>query len=83
MACEGGCVNGGGQIIQPAYVRNFTDIRKERAKVLYSIDEASTIRRSHENPDIIELYENYLEKPGSHKAHHLLHTSYQARKLYK
>ncbi|MBQ6430690.1 MAG: iron hydrogenase small subunit [Oscillospiraceae bacterium] len=83
MACPGGCVNGGGQPQVPASVRNFTDIRAERAKVLYSLDEANTIRKSHENPSIIELYETYLGKPGSHKAHELLHTSYTPREGYK
>ena len=56
-------------------------MRKGRA--LYSIDEASTIRKSHENPVIKKLYEEYLEKPGSHKAHELLHTHYVAREKYK
>ena len=79
MACPGGCVNGGGQPQVHASVRNFVDIRAERAKVLYSIDEANTIRKSHENPAIIELYESYLGKPGSHRAHELLHTSYVKR----
>ncbi len=83
MACPGGCVNGGGQPQVPASVRNFTDIRAERAKVLYSLDEANTIRKSHENPAIIELYKTYLGKPGSHLAHELLHTSYTPRKGYK
>ncbi len=83
MACPGGCVNGGGQPQVPASVRNFTDIRAERAKVLYSLDEANTIRKSHENSEIIELYKEYLGKPGSHKAHELLHTSYTPRKAYK
>lgn len=83
MACEGGCVNGGGQIIQTADVRNNIDLRSERAKVLYNIDNASKIRKSHENPDIIELYKNYLGEPGSEKAHHILHTSYCASNLYK
>ena len=83
MACPGGCVNGGGQPQVPASVRNFTDIRAERAKVLYSLDEANTIRKSHENSEIIELYKEFLGKPGSHKAHELLHTSYTPRKAYK
>lgn len=83
MACPGGCVNGGGQPQVPASVRNFVDIRAERAKVLYSLDEANTIRKSHENPAIIELYKSYLGKPGSHKAHELLHTSYTPREGYK
>ena len=79
MGCPGGCVNGGGQPIQPATVRNFTDIRAERAKALYNQDAAMPIRKSHENPSIKKLYEEYLEKPGSHKAHHLLHTTYVKR----
>ena len=83
MACPGGCVNGGGQPQVPASVRNFVDIRAERAKVLYGLDEANTIRKSHENPDIIELYRDYLGKPGSHKAHELLHTSYVKRTVHK
>ncbi len=83
MGCPGGCVNGGGQPIQPASVRNFVDIREERAKVLYNIDKNNPLRKSHENPAVKELYDTYLEKPGSHRAHELLHTSYQKRELYK
>ncbi len=83
MACPGGCVNGGGQIIQPASVKNYTDIREERAKVLYNIDSASKLRCSHENPDIQTLYKEYFGEPNSHKAHEVLHTSYKAKKLYK
>ena len=83
MACPGGCVNGGGQIIQPASVRNFVDIRAERAKVLYDIDAKNPLRRSHENPDIQTLYKEYFGEPNSHKAHEVLHTSYEAQKLYK
>lgn len=81
MACPGGCVNGGGQPIQPGYVRNFTDLRVERAKALYSEDEAMTLRKSHENPVIKELYE-YLGEPGGEKAHHILHTHYTERTIY-
>ena len=83
MACPGGCVNGGGQIIQPAAVKNNCDIREERAKVLYGIDSANKLRCSHENPDVKALYDEYFEKPNSHKAHEVLHTSYKAKKLYK
>lgn len=83
MGCPGGCVNGGGQIIQPASVRNFTDIREERAKVLYGIDEANTLRFSHENPDVKALYDEFFGEPNSHKAHEILHTSYKAQKLYR
>lgn len=79
MACPGGCINGGGQPIHPAGVRNFTDIRQQRLDALYNQDKNMNIRRSHENPSIIKLYKEYLEKPGSHKAHKILHTKYQAK----
>ena len=83
MGCPGGCVNCGGQPQQPANIRNFTDIRAERAKVLYDLDVSRTIRKSHENPVIKELYANYLGEPGSHKAHELLHTTYVKRSINK
>lgn len=82
MACPGGCVNGGGQPIQPASVRNAIDIRAERAKAIYNEDEALTVRKSHKNPRMMKIYEEFLEKPGSHKAHDLLHTHYTARENY-
>ena len=81
-ACPGGCVSGG-QVIQPADVRNFTDIRAERAKALYSLDDANKLRKSHESPDVKEVYENFLGEPGSHIAHEILHTSYKASHLSK
>lgn len=81
MGCPGGCVNGGGQPQQPMSVRNFVDLRAERAKVLYDIDASMPIRQSHENPAIKEVYETYLGEPGSHKAHEILHTSYVKRKV--
>ena len=81
MGCPGGCVNGGGQPQQPASVRNFEDIRAIRAKALYDEDAASTLRRSHENPAIKAVYDEFFEKPGSHKAHEVLHTSYVKRGL--
>ena len=79
MACPGGCVNGGGQPIVDASTRMDVDPRVARAAGLYAEDEAKTIRKSHENPDIIKVYEEYLGKPGSHKAHDLLHTTYVKR----
>ena len=82
MACPGGCVNGGGQPHQPGEVRNFHDLRAERAAGLYGQDKNMKVRKSHENPFIKELYDTYLEKPGSHKAHHILHTTYVKRKVY-
>ena len=81
MACPGGCVNGGGQPHQCGAVRNYTDLRAERAKALYSEDAAMTLRKSHENPIMKELYDTYLGEPGGHKAHEYLHTSYIARGL--
>lgn len=83
MACPGGCVNGGGQPQVSGHVRTFEHVRATRAKALYSEDEAKTIRKSHENPGIKKLYEEYLGAPGSHKAHEILHTTYVARKINK
>lgn len=82
MACPGGCVNGGGQPIQPADVRNFTDIRKIRAEALYRDDLGLPIRRSHENPDVTAMYEGYFGEPGSEKAEEIMHTIYIPRKQY-
>lgn len=83
MGCPGGCVNGGGQPIQPQYVRDTTDLKAVRAKALYDQDAASVIRKSHQNPVVKEVYENYFGGGfGCHKAHHTLHTSYVARKKY-
>lgn len=84
MCCPGGCVNGGGQPIQPASVRNFTDLKSLRSKALYDEDRNLPLRKSHENPIIKTVYNEYLEKPGSHLSHKLLHTSYVERfKFYK
>ena len=82
MGCPGGCINGGGQPIQHAVVHNFIDLKARRAQVLYEADKANKKRMSHENSAIKELYDTYLEKPGSHKAHEILHTSYTPRKKY-
>ena len=81
MGCPGGCVNGGGQPQQPASVRNFQDLRGLRAKALYDLDAANPIRKSHENPAIQKLYQEYLGEPGSHKAHEILHTTYVKRTI--
>lgn len=84
MCCPGGCVNGGGQPIQPASVRNFTDLKALRSKALYDEDRNLPLRKSHESPIIKTVYNEYLEKPGSHLSHKLLHTSYVERfKFYK
>ena len=79
MACPGGCVTGGGQPICSAKTWMTVDVKAERAKALYTEDEKATIRQSHKNPDMDILYKEYFEKPGSHKAHELLHTHYVAR----
>ena len=76
MACSGGCINGGGQPISC----NEPEIREMRANGLYEDDEKGTWRKSHENPDIKELYAKHLEKPNSHKAHELLHTTYSDKR---
>ena len=81
MGCPGGCVNGGGQPQVSADVRNFTDVRALRAKVLYDNDANKTVRKSHENVSVKKLYEEYLGAPGSHKAHEILHTSYVKRTI--
>ena len=81
MCCPGGCVNGGGQPLQPASVRNSVDLRALRAAVLYKADAAMDLRKSHENSAVKKLYDEYLEKPGSHKAHEILHTHYVKRGL--
>ena len=77
MGCPGGCINGGGQPYVNAMTRNSgVDYKKLRAKALYNEDEALTIHKSHQNPQIIDLYKNFLGEPNSHLAHELLHTTY-------
>ena len=73
MACPGGCINGGGQPLS----FNDSKIKERRAQGLYKEDSELQYRRSNDNPDIKKLYKEYLEAPGSHKAHELLHTAYQ------
>ena len=82
MACPGGCVNGGGQPIVPAVVRNNVDVRAVRAAGLYKDDEGLPVRKSHLNADVKAIYDEYFEKPGSHKAHEILHTGYTVREKY-
>ena len=82
MGCPGGCVTGGGQPIQPAKVAAEIDLKAERAKALYAEDKAAGLRKSHENPYIKKLYEEYLGEPCGHKSHKLLHTHYQERPKY-
>lgn len=79
MGCPGGCVMGGGQPIYNSTVREHVDVFKKRASVLYNMDNNAKIRKSHENPDIKKLYDEFLGEPNSHKAHHYLHTTYTKR----
>jgi NADP-reducing hydrogenase subunit HndD len=84
MCCPGGCINGGGQpFVKPSLLPNedpdiLDTYRAKRASILYSIDEACVVRQSHNNPDIIRLYKDYLGGYGSEKAEELLHTTYVA-----
>ena len=83
MGCPGGCVNGGGQPIQPQYVRDTVDLKAVRAKALYDQDASMEMRKSHLNPVIKEVYDNYFKGGyGCHAAHHALHTSYVGRKKF-
>ena len=78
MACPCGCVGGGGQ----PYHGNNVEVLRLRAGALYAEDESKTLRRSHENPQVTKLYENYLGKPYGDMAHYLLHTHYRERDIY-
>lgn len=77
MGCPGGCIGGGGQPIPTS-----PEIRKRRAEAIYAEDEGMSIRKSHENPEVVEVYKEYLQNPLGHKSHELLHTHYKARKRY-
>lgn len=86
MGCPGGCINGGGQSIINASIRNgfkAIDWKKERAKALYDEDVSRPKRKSHENKQIQELYKNFLGEPNSHIAHELLHTHYHKKDRFK
>jgi len=74
MACPGGCIGGGGQPIP-----TNEEVNQKRIDSIYAIDRGEKLRKSHENPYVQKLYKEYLEKPGSHRAHELLHTNYIAR----
>ncbi|HQN98513.1 MAG TPA: NADH-dependent [FeFe] hydrogenase, group A6 [Bacteroidales bacterium] len=77
MACPGGCLGGGGQPIP-----TNLEIRKKRAEAIYAEDENLPIRKSHENPEILQIYQEFLGEPLSHTSHELLHTHYVPRKRY-
>lgn len=82
MACVGGCINGGGQPIVPAQIQEKVNVKKLRADALHKIDEFMDVRKSHHNSEVKTLYQEYLKKPGSELAHHLLHTKYTKRDIY-
>ena len=82
MACPGGCVNGGGQPVQPASVHNFVDLKGLRGKALYEADANLPVRKSHESEAVKTVYKEYFGEPGSHKAHEVLHTTYVKRSKY-
>lgn len=74
MACPGGCIGGGGQPITKSNAK-----RIERIDAIYIEDEAMDVRKSHLNPDVTKLYEDFLHEPLGHKSHELLHTHYHAK----
>jgi iron only hydrogenase large subunit-like protein len=77
MACPGGCIGGGGQPI-PTNMK----IREKRMKAIYAEDENMVLRKSHENPEVVAIYKEFLDSPNSHKSHELLHTHYVERDNY-
>ena len=79
MCCPGGCVNGGGMPYVDYDQISRSDVIKLRSKALYKNDEHKQYRKSHQNPSVIKIYKEFLEKPNSHKAHELLHRSYKKR----
>ncbi|MBQ2865833.1 MAG: iron hydrogenase small subunit [Clostridia bacterium] len=88
MGCPGGCIAGGGQPLVRSCFMPYEDndiqdtFRAKRAAALYSEDERQVLRQSHNNPQVKKLYDEYLIKPNSHKAHELLHTTYKAKEGY-
>ncbi len=82
MACPGGCIMGGGQPIVNSEIKHNTDVRSLRANAMYQIDEKSQYRRSHENPILKKIYQDYLKTPGEGIAHKLLHTTYEKQEKY-
>ncbi len=77
MGCPGGCITGGGQPRS-----DDPDVRTKRMRAIYTEDESKTLRKSHENPDVLRLYEEFLGHPNGHLSHELLHTGYTNRGKY-
>jgi iron only hydrogenase large subunit-like protein len=82
MACPGGCVHGGGQSHVSAKARLDVNPKIKRADALYELDKSLPLRKSHKNPEVIKLYEDYLKEPNGHLSHKLLHTHYVRRDAY-
>ena len=82
MSCPGGCVNGGGQPIKSAFIRNSQDIKKIRATTIYNADKKDALRVSHANPEVTDIYKEFFGEPNSHLAHEILHTKYVPRDLF-
>jgi iron only hydrogenase large subunit-like protein len=82
MACPGGCVHGGGQSHVSSKARLSVNPRENRANALYSEDVRQVLRKSHENPEVKKLYEDYLKEPNGELSHKLLHTHYHKREVY-
>lgn len=82
MTCPGGCINGGGQPLIDFDKYSFDEVKKLRTEAILKEDSSQTIRRAHETEAIIDVYKNYLVKPGSEKAEEILHTRYNERKRY-
>ena len=83
MACPGGCIMGGGQPIKSSKTRATNDVRALRTQSMYSIDEKSTFRKSHENQVVKQIYDEFLNNPGSELAHKYLHTHYKPQEKYE
>ena len=82
MACPGGCILGGGEPIKNSKIRATVDVHGKRASSLYTIDEKSVIRKSHQNPVLMEIYKDFFLKPGGEKSHKYLHTHYSKKPKY-
>jgi len=74
MTCPGGCIGGGG-----SRATRTNEVREARIKAIYREDDSKKLRKSHDNPDVAKLYEEFLGKPLGEKSHHLLHTKYTPR----
>lgn len=79
MACPGGCINGGGQPCQPDTVRNYIHVKTIRSQALYEVDKNDKVRKSHNDPMMNVMYDEYFDAPGRSRTHKILHTKYEKR----